>query len=96
MGSSGGRFEAFAYDIEDPSEPHFYVTEDHEKGALRRFTPDDPDWTNDPWSMLHGNGTTEYLVLKPNNKKGGTFRWTEDEELAQNNARKYYPNTEGE
>jgi hypothetical protein len=96
MGKSGGRFEAFAYDIHNPSEPHFFVTEDQEKGALQRFTPEDPDWMNDPWSMLHGNGTTEYLVLKPNTKKnGGTFRWTENKDLARNSARRYFPNTEG-
>ena len=95
LGINGGRFESFAYDVRDPTEPHFFVTEDQVKGALQRFTPHEPDWDNDPWSMLHGNGTTEYLVLKKNNKDGGTFRWTEDKDLARNNAKKYYPNTEG-
>ncbi|CAB9504930.1 osmC-like protein [Seminavis robusta] len=96
LGRDGGRFESFAYDARNASRPRFFVTEDHERGALQRFTPNNPDWTNDPWSMLHGNGTTEYLVLKPNNRMtGGKFRWTSNRELAENRVRRLYPNTEG-
>eukprot|EP00980_Cylindrotheca_fusiformis_P014210 scaffold3741_cov127-Cylindrotheca_fusiformis.AAC.2 len=91
MGKEGGKWEAFAYDIRNQSAPHFYATEDEKRGPLRRFTPDAPDW-DDPWTMLHTNGTLDYLVLQPGN---GTFIWTDDLDEAKQNSRKYYRNSEG-
>eukprot|EP00539_Tryblionella_compressa_P005345 CAMPEP_0178760534 /NCGR_PEP_ID=MMETSP0744-20121128/15540_1 /TAXON_ID=913974 /ORGANISM="Nitzschia punctata, Strain CCMP561" /LENGTH=459 /DNA_ID=CAMNT_0020415111 /DNA_START=32 /DNA_END=1411 /DNA_ORIENTATION=+ len=95
MASEGGIWESFAYDIRNRYLPHFFVTEDHHKGCLRRFTPDVVDWS-DPWQMLHGNGTTEYLMLFPNaTNDGGTFQWTDNFEVAKENAFAYYQHTEG-
>ena len=39
--------------------------------------PDEPDWA-DPWSILIGNGTQEYLEIEPNSDvaDSGTYRWT--------------------
>ena len=36
-GSSGGSFEAFAYDARNSTSPTFFVTEDTSNGALRRY-----------------------------------------------------------
>lgn len=65
--------------------------------CLVRFTPapDNIDWQN-PWPMLHGNGTTDYLHLKPNARgTGGTYEWIPTRERARQNAAAYYPNCEG-
>ena len=95
MGLPGGRWESFAYDVRDKTRPHFFATEDLSKGCLRRFTPDAVDW-NDPWTMLHGTGTVDFLVITPNStNNGGTFFWSNDTEFARNNARSFYPDTEG-
>jgi len=98
MGSWGGSWESFAYDISDMNAPHFLVTEDHARGAMIRFTParDAINWA-EPWGMLHGNGTTEYLVLTPDDSSGntGTYKWVLDSNAAENSAAKYYPNAEG-
>jgi hypothetical protein len=96
LGMEGGRWESFAFDIRDRSRPLFFATEDHSKGTVRRYTPDDaPDW-NEPWGMLHGPGKTDFLIIFPNaTKDGGLFEWTDDKEAAKNNARSYYPMTEG-
>jgi len=83
--------------VRDPLDPKFFATEDHNKGTVRRFRPEKSliDWDN-PWSMLHVNGTIDYLVVHPNkNVTGGTFEWVDDIELAKNNARSFYPQTEG-
>jgi hypothetical protein len=46
--------------------------------------------------MLHETGVTDYLIVQPNeNVSGGTFQWTNDIEAARNNARSYYPQSEG-
>ncbi|KAL3905022.1 MAG: hypothetical protein SGILL_009843, partial [Bacillariaceae sp.] len=95
MASEGGIWESFAYDDRRVDLPRFFVTEDHHKGCLRRFTPDIANWT-DPWQMLHSPGTTEYLILNPNaTNNGGTFEWTDDFERAKENALVYYQHTEG-
>jgi hypothetical protein len=63
--------------------------------TLRRFTPALVDW-QDPWNILHADGTVDYLVLKPNDSKdGGTYEWTGDLEAAKNNALSFYTETEG-
>lgn len=95
LGSELGRWESFAYDIRNRDTPRFFATEDHRKGTVRRFTPDFADW-NEPWSILHGNGTTDYLMIFPNETlNGGTYNWTNDIEAARDNARAFYPMTEG-
>jgi hypothetical protein len=46
--------------------------------------------------MLHETGVTDFLIVQPNiNMTGGTFQWTDDIEAARNNARAYYPQSEG-
>ncbi|KAL3936499.1 MAG: hypothetical protein SGBAC_008201, partial [Bacillariaceae sp.] len=39
-----GWYEAFAHDIRNLNQPRFFVTEDHPKGALRRFSPLKANW----------------------------------------------------
>ena len=97
LGQDGGRFESFAYDIRDIKDPYYFVTEDHQQGALQRFSPMSPDFSQDPWEMLHGNGTTSFLILKPKSKKNGkkTFRWSSNRPAAKASAKRYYPHTEG-
>ena len=86
-----GRFESFSFDVRDQESPRFFLTEDHVRGAVRRFTPTDPDW-DDPWTMLHGNGKLEFLVL---NYKTGTFSWTSNISKGRNSAAEHYPQCEG-
>eukprot|EP00980_Cylindrotheca_fusiformis_P022090 scaffold8976_cov126-Cylindrotheca_fusiformis.AAC.2 len=86
-----GFYEAFASDIRDPKRPRFFVTEDRDKGPLRRFTPATVDW-EDPWNLLHGPGSIEYLLLHP---ETNTYSWTTDKGLAKQNAIQYYQNSEG-
>lgn len=92
-----GFFEAFAHDVRNPQKPKFYVTEDKERGPLRRIIPSTPDW-EDPWEILHGLGTLEYLVLVPNaldDNNSGTYYWTTDRETAKVNSQQYYKHSEG-
>jgi uncharacterized protein len=91
LGSEGGIFESFAYDLVTGDTPQFFLTEDEERGPLRRWIPSDPNWS-DPWSILTGNGTTDYLMLHPAN---GTFSWTSDKSAAQRIAAVHFPNSEG-
>ena len=94
-GESGGQYESFAFDVRDASQPRFFYTEDHQRGAVRRFTPSDPDWDN-PRDMLHGDGTIEYLVFtQPNAGRNGKFGWTANETLGMESASLWFPNTEG-
>ncbi|CAJ1947303.1 unnamed protein product [Cylindrotheca closterium] len=96
MSPDTGDFEAFAYDVRNRSKPRFFVTEDNNRGALRRFTPSNPNW-NDPWNMLHGSGALDYLVLQPRNgnKNDGTYYWTRDRGHAEGNAESFYHFSEG-
>ena len=91
MGNNGKAFESFAHDIRDKNNPRFFATVDAPRGALHRFTPSDVDW-NDPWNMLHGSGTMEYLLLNPSKM---TFSWTTDRGSADNNSGLYYRHSEG-
>ena len=97
--TGGGRYEAFTYDDRDRRRPRFFSSEDHNRGAVRRFTPSRKavNWENDPWAMLHDeDGVTEYLKLNPNDDlTGGTFEWISSVGRAGDNARSYYPQTEG-
>jgi hypothetical protein len=99
MGMLGGRYEAFAYDDRDKSTPRFFVTEDLGNGPTLRWTPDPDslDWDT-PWDILTGNGTLEYLFLKPDpadNNSSGTFEWTTNLTRARENAALYARGTEG-
>ena len=95
LGSDGGQFESFAFDTRNRSTPIFFVTEDILDGALQRWRPFAPDWS-DPWSILLGQGETDFLVLHPDaDGTTGTYEWTQNRTLAELNAESYYPNTEG-
>ena len=96
LGETGGRFESFAFDVRNKGTPRFFVTEDHARGTLRRFTPSQPNW-NDPWTMLHGNGIMEYLVLEPISlsEGRGRFNWVSSVATGRSNAERYYPDSEG-
>jgi uncharacterized protein len=94
LGNDTGTFESFSYDVRNLSTPYFFVTEDLRDGALRRFRPYNPDW-KDPWSILLGDGYTDYLVLNPANDTGGTFSWTGDRSAAKESAERHYPHSEG-
>lgn len=95
-GSSGGNYESVAVDNTNIYQPIFYVTEDHEYGALRKYTPpilysndNEPIVAN--WDTLHANGgTTEYLRFRDN-----TFEWTTNELSARNSQARYFRNVEG-
>ena len=91
LGSDGGFFESFACDVRHR---HYFVTEDHINGTLRRFIPDVVD-TFDPWDELHGTGVTTHLILKPDSDTHGTYEWTSNMAAARLNGRMFYPNPEG-
>lgn len=96
LGNDGGNFESFAYDVRDEENPAFFITEDSQDGALQRFRPNSPDWS-DPWNILLGQGRTDYLVLEHNDDwwSGGTFEWTTIRDRAMESASWNYPNAEG-
>lgn len=97
MGIEGGAFEAFAFDIRNLQVPRFFLSEDDDEGALRRWTPTIVNYGMDPWHMLHGEGLTDFLFLEPSDvdAQGGTFRWVTDENEARDNAKSYYKWSEG-
>lgn len=86
-----GNFESFAFDVRDALRPHFYITEDAEWGALRRYSPSNPSQWTDNWAKLHGDAVVDYLVLSTD----GTYQWTTNKEAAKRNAQSYYPFSEG-
>ena len=74
----------------------FLSLQDHNKGTTRRFTPSKTHWGGDEWQMLHEDGVTEYLFINPNRERtGGTFEWSTNLNAAKNNARSFYPQSEG-
>ncbi|GKY99065.1 hypothetical protein MPSEU_000862200 [Mayamaea pseudoterrestris] len=89
--TKGGLFESFAYYNKNLLAPQFFATEDSSTGVVRRFIPDTPDW-GDPWSILTGTGSVDYLLVDPTTM---TFRWTTDLAAARMNANTHFPNTEG-
>ena len=90
LGGSGGNYESVAVDNRDSSRPVFYVTEDHEYGALRRYVPP-PSSTVNNWAALTMGGTRDYLIFLNSTH----FGWTLDKPAAQTSSATYYPNTEG-
>eukprot|EP00956_Cyclotella_meneghiniana_P042393 scaffold248441_cov63-Cyclotella_meneghiniana.AAC.8 len=91
LGEDGGEYESVAVDNAHPDRPVFYVTEDSEYGALRRFRPDRKD--NVGWETLHtrDGGRFDYLEFVD----GKNFRWTTDIPDARNSQRRYFRNVEG-
>lgn len=99
-----GRFESAAYYRPTPSNPTFYITEDVESGALRRFTPDRlaierANLLNDYSELLHSNITgtakVDFLKLFAQTSNSGTFEWTTDKQAARDDAKAYYSFSEG-
>lgn len=94
-----GRYESFTYDATTEI-PTFYVTRDMAKSVLTRFTPNATgmecyNQKDDAarWCTLE-NGSVDYLVTSGGNESG-TFNWTTDLEVAERNAKEFYPNVEG-
>ena len=89
LGQDGGNYEAVACDNTDPRKPVFFLTEDAEAGALRRYRPDQ----NSGWNTLHdvGTGTFDYLEFLDERR----FNWTNDLEAARESQKVYYRNVEG-
>ena len=82
----GGRYESVAVDNRKPDKPVFFVTEDHEYGAMRRFVAN-----GQGWDALHQDGDTTFLYIKDDN----TFEWTTNQVDAMVSAKKYYTKSEG-
>jgi hypothetical protein len=82
----GGRYESVAVDNRNALKPVFYITEDHEFGAMRRFVAN-----GQGWDALHQNGDTTFLNIKDDE----TFEWTTNQDDAMMSANKYYKNSEG-
>lgn len=79
-----------ACDNRNPSRPIFFVTEDAEFGALRRFTP--KPGVSPGWDTLHAaGGNIEFLLFFAD----GYFTWTCDENAARKSQSLYFPNVEG-
>ena len=96
IGRGKGIFGSFAYDMNDQTVPRFYASEGRRRGAVRRFTPKITDW-EEPWKMLHGRGTLDYLFLIPalEGASFGAFEWTKDLNASKINAGNVYPDCEG-
>ena len=100
IGNSGGAYESFAYDARNRLAPTFYVTHDRSNGAMVRYTPDSAivaaaESTGDCSKILTDQGTNgvhHWLVLNPT---AGSFSWTTNRSIADNNASQYYPSAEG-
>lgn len=88
-GKEGGAFEAFAYDDRNVSAPVFFVTEDAQNGALRRFRPKRS--VRMGWELLHEDGFVDYLEFYGKNQ----FRWTASIAKGRKSAAENYQNTEG-
>ena len=86
----GGNFEAMAYDIRDINSPKFFVTEDHERGAIRRFRPI-CNSIGLSWNLVQVSGEVDYLQFTGED----TFQWTASLEEGRSSAAKYYRNVEG-
>jgi hypothetical protein len=57
-------------------------------------TPNDPDW-DDPWNILYGNGTLNYLVLHPKSEFDGNYEWVSNITEGRQSAHLQFPNAEG-
>jgi hypothetical protein len=90
-GPNGGNYESVACDDRRTYRPIFYVSEDHESGAVRRYRPP-PVLAPTNWSTLTSEGgSTDYLVFI----NATHYQWTTDERLARESQSRYYRNVEG-
>jgi len=89
-GDDGGLFEAFASDTRNLTRPSFFVTEDAEDGAVRRFRPGDD--VEIGWDMISKRGEIDFLEFLPNTNR---FRWTASLEDGKRSASSFFPNVEG-
>jgi hypothetical protein len=90
-GVDGGNYESVACDDRRTYRPIFYVSEDHESGAVRRYRPP-PVLAPANWSTLTSDGgSTDYLVFI----NATHYEWTTDERLARESQSRYYRNVEG-
>jgi hypothetical protein len=89
IGGGGGNYETVAVDNRNPSQPIFYVTEDLQSGALRRYIPPNTavNWT----SLTVPGGTRLYLNFTSTTR----FGWTTNKAQAQTSQSAYYPHVEG-
>lgn len=88
LGQDGGNFESVACDNSNPTKPVFYLTEDAEDGALRRFRPR----KRSGWKTLHRvRGTFDYLKFL----NATHFTWTTDIDAARASQKAYFRNVEG-
>jgi Bacterial protein of unknown function (DUF839) len=86
----GGFYEAMTYDIRNPKDPSFFVTEDDKRGAIRRFKPSCGN-IGLAWNLIQVDGVIDYLEFTGNS----TFTWTSSLELGRVSAEQYYRNVEG-
>ena len=90
-GPNGGNYESVACDDRRTYRPIFYVSEDHESGAVRRYRPP-PVLAHTNWSTLTSEGgSTDYLVFI----NATHYQWTTDERLARESQSRYHRNVEG-
>lgn len=90
-GLDGGNYESVACDDRRTHMPIFYVSEDHESGAVRQYRPP-PVLEPTNWSTLTSEGgSTDYLVFI----NATHYQWTTDERLARESQSRYYRNVEG-
>ena len=89
--TGGGMFESFTSWTRFQTGPHFFLLEEGGHGTVRRFVPDNVDWS-DPWNMLIGGGRIMYLMLDPSNM---TFSWASTVEEGRSNAALNYPGSIG-
>lgn len=95
--ATGGNYESFAYDDQDPTAPsntRYFVTEDSSDGALTRYTPHPDAYdTNSNYDILKSpNGVYEYLILNDNDM---TFSWSTSLSAGRSSASAIFPRSEG-
>jgi hypothetical protein len=69
---------------------HLLVTEDLERGAIRRFKPSCNN-LGLSWNLIQVDGEIDYLQFTGRN----TFQWTSSLDEGRNSAQAFYPNVEG-
>jgi len=95
LGGTGGNYESVAVDNRKKYRPVFYTTEDHNYGALRKYTPPilySGETKSPNWDTLHAEGgETKYLLFRNNNR----FVWTTDEAAARSSQSENFRHVEG-
>jgi len=91
LGGTGGNFESVAVDNRNPLQPIFFVTEDAQYGALRKYTPVASTTTAD-FNIVHAaGGTHEYLVFVNSTH----FKWSTDLQEGRNSQAASFSYCEG-